>query len=379
MNGLYKDFSVNRKVQIEDWNEAAGWPSGKKVITKELQKYLLTIQEKLFQRERQLYEGGEAITLENLLAEFLDVKKVTKVENTLSDLVELHNKHVLEEFQANIIVKATYLKFVTTKRYLSEFTIEKYKSPQFLVSRLSLEYLLDFEHWLKTKKGCCQNTTNKYLKCLKKIVRMGIDRNLIKGDPFRAYKIKNVLVNRNCLSLQEILEIENLQTGIDRINKVRDYFLFSCYTGLSYSDVVSLKPIDLLKDPTGDIWVQKERQKTGVLSRVPLIKKANELLNKYENDPTRKYRETIFAPISNQKLNAYLKEIADLTGIQKKLTFHIARHTFATTITLAKGVSIETVSAALGHTNIKQTQLYAKMTNNRIKHEMRLAEEGMQG
>jgi len=189
-------------------------------------------------------------------------------------------------------------------------------------------------------------------------------------DPFSNYKAKVKDVERVYLTEEEIQAIINKDFKIERVAMVRDIFVFSCFTGLAYIDVKQLTKNNISLGIDGDKWIFKNRQKTDTTSKIPLLPMAQEIINKYENHPVCINEDRLLPILSNQKMNAYLKEIADMCEINKDLTFHIARHTFATTITLSNGVPLETVSKMLGYTSLKTTQHYAKIFDNKISEDM---------
>lgn len=201
----------------------------------------------------------------------------------------------------------------------------------------------------------------------KRIILIARNNGILIGDPFASYKIRLEKVDRGYLSEDEIKIILKKKMVSERLEQVRDVFIFSCFSGLAYTDVANLKQDNIRKSFDGNLWIITKRQKTNTDVNVPLLDIPKMILEKYKGKlPDGK----ILPIISNQKLNAYLKEIADVCGVKKNLTFHLARHTFATTTTLAKGVPIETVSKMLGHTNIETTQIYARITNNKISNDM---------
>lgn len=201
----------------------------------------------------------------------------------------------------------------------------------------------------------------------KRIILIARNNGILIGDPFANYKIRLEKVDRGYLSEDEIKIILKKKMVSERLEQVRDVFIFSCFSGLAYVDVANLKEDNIRKSFDGNLWIITKRQKTNTDVNVPLLDIPKMILEKYKGKlPDGK----VLPIISNQKLNAYLKEIADVCGIKKNLTFHLARHTFATTTTLAKGVPIETVSKMLGHTNIETTQIYARITNNKISNDM---------
>jgi site-specific recombinase XerD len=210
----------------------------------------------------------------------------------------------------------------------------------------------------------------KHIIRVKKMVHLAIRLEWISKDPFANYKLKIQKVNREHLSEKELKTMENKIFDIDRIDMIRDLFVFCCYTGLTYVDVINLKHDNIVEAADGEMWVRTCRQKTDIPVNTPLLPKAVEILKKYKDNQRALLTNTVFPVVSNQKVNAYLKEIAEVCGIKKNITFHLARHTFATTVTLSNGVPIETVSKMLGHTKIATTQIYAKVLEKKISEDM---------
>ena len=224
----------------------------------------------------------------------------------------------------------------------------------------------DFELFLLSEANCSVNTATKKPKTLKTIVLYAQAHNYMTINPFQGYKYQNTPVDRGFLTDEEILQIADKDLGIERLELVRDIFIFSCFTGLAYIDVANLRPENIVTMDDKQ-WIMTKRQKTKVETNVLLLDIPKSIIAKYNH---KTYRDgKLFPVLSNQKTNSYLKEIADICGIKKNLTFHLARHTFAT-MSLNKGVPMESVSKMLGHTNIKTTQIYARITNKKIEHDM---------
>ena len=219
------------------------------------------------------------------------------------------------------------------------------------------------------------NTTIKYLRNFKKIIHLAVANDWLYKYPFQAHKAKIKEVKRDFLTQEELERVNEKEFSTARLNVVKDVFVFCCYTGLSYVDVAKLTPNNLTKGLDNETWLFVDRTKTGSSSHVPLLPPALEIIQKYKDHPESGNKGLLLPVISNQKLNAYLKEIADICGINKHLTFHIARHTFATTVTLTNGVPIESVSSMLGHKNLKTTQIYAKVVKKKISEDMKKLKE----
>jgi site-specific recombinase XerD len=251
-----------------------------------------------------------------------------------------------------------------------EFLQWKYQITDINIRELNFEFINDFEFYLKSQKKIDVNTNAKYIKNVKKIVNECVAKNWLDKDPFMGYKIKTKHTEREFLNEFELKDIEEKEFVIERLNHVRDIFLFSCYTGLAYIDIFNLTKENISIGIDGEKWIFTHRQKTETASRIPLLSSALVILDKYAKHPKAINENKLLPVPSNQKVNAYLKEIGDCCGIKKELTFHIARHTFATTITLNNGVSLESVSKMLGHKKFQTTQIYAKILDKKVSDDM---------
>lgn len=214
------------------------------------------------------------------------------------------------------------------------------------------------------------NGVMKHLERFRKMIRLAVKLAWMDKNPFEFFKLKMQKFDRGYLSNEELLAIEQKEFNIQRIQYAKDLFVFSCYTGMAYIDVIQLTPHNIILGMDGNHWIKTIREKTDTSVNVPILPKAALIIEKYRNNPRSIARGTLFPVISNQKLNSYLKEIADLCKIESHLTFHLARHTFATSITLSNGVPIETVSKMLGHTTIRTTQIYAKVVEQKVSQDM---------
>jgi site-specific recombinase XerD len=248
------------------------------------------------------------------------------------------------------------------------------------VSKIQYKFITDYDFWLRSTRMCGHNSTIKYLSNFRKIIYLCFKNGWIVKDPFVGFKMTKHEVERPFLTKEEIQLIESIEIENDRLRHVRDVFLFCCYTGLAYADVEALSPSHLFMGVDGEQWINTRRKKTEVSARIPLLRTARSILQAYSEDPECLARERLLPVPSNQKLNAYLKDLALVCGIKKDLTSHMARHTFATTVTLTNGVPIESVSKMLGHRSIRTTQLYAKVLDVKVSEDMtnlkrRLGEE----
>ncbi len=366
LNGKRSELSIQHKVEIEHWNTGAGKAKGNTQEAKNLNRLMDTIKNKVYTHYRELVEKNKVISAKSLKNAYLGIEERNI---TLIEIFRNHNEQVRE------LVGQEYA-FNTLKRYQTAFRhIKKFLKYQYNLDDISLklinhEFITGFEFYLKSKRGCNHNSTTKYIKNFKKIIRIGLANNWIDKDPFLNYKVRLKEVEREFLSEEEVHRMLNKRLHILRLEQVRDIFIFCCYTGLSYADVKKMTKNDLVKGIDGEVWIKMNRTKTGTQTSIPLLPTALMILLKYKDSEELIIKDVLLPVLSNQKMNAYLKEIAVLCEISKNLTFHLARHTFATTITLTNGVPIESVSKMLGHKSLKTTQHYAKILDRKVSDDM---------
>ncbi|NCC74270.1 MAG: site-specific integrase [Sphingobacteriia bacterium] len=355
----------NTKVDINEgnWDGKSGRAIGRSAEVAKVNNLLDEVKATLHRLYHEI-QRQEQVTAEGLKNEFLGH---TENYETLLNLFEKHNENVKSLIGLSKSA-ATYQKYEVTRKHLANFIRSKFNLSDIAIRAINNMFINDFEVYLMTVGGCNHNTTAKFMQFFKRIVLIARNNGLLLNDPFANYKIRLQRVDRGYLAEEEIKKILELNLVSDRLEHVRDLFIFSCFCGLAYIDVAGLRKEHIRQSFDGNLWIMTKRVKTGVDVNVPLLDIPKMILDKYKDKlPDGK----ILPVISNQKLNSYLKEIADLCGIKKNLTFHLARHTFATTTTLGKGVPIETVSKMLGHTNIETTQIYARITNNKISDDMK--------
>jgi len=307
-------------------------------------------------------EMSDVVSLERIKSEFLGKKEEI---DTLMQLFEKHNGDVAKQIGVSV-GKATLQKYNVCKRHFSEFLEKQYKRSDLKLTELTYVVIREFDLYLRTEVGQNPNTATKTMKTFKTITLLGQKMGVLLHDPFMNHRFHIEPVNRGFLTDEEILCIAHKQINIPRLELIRDIFIFSCFTGLAYIDVSNLTPDHIVT--LGDKqWIMTQRQKTSVETNVLLLDIPKAIIAKYGGKTYRNGK--LFPMLTNQKTNSYLKEIADICGIKKNLTFHLARHTFAT-MSLSKGVPMESVSKMLGHTNIRTTQIYARITNKKIEHDM---------
>ena len=362
VNGERCAFSTGKRVKSCNWDKAKQQVKGKDEEAQSLNNYLKAIKAKLYQKEAELLDRGFIITAELLRDAYFDKVESLK-EKTLFEVFEEHNQEQ-EKLVGNGVSKATYWISVYTVRLLKEFVQQKYKREDLYLRELNLNLIQSFHSFLRIDKGMAQNSSTKHLKLLKKIVNLAVANSYMTTNPFITYKIEREPVEIDFLDEEELRKIINFDTPLPRLERAKDMFLFGCFTGLSYIDIKTLAPEHFEKDNTGRIWIKKRRVKTGVLSRIPLLPIAKLILDKYKGG------EKLLPIQDPADINKYLKDIAILCDIKKRITFHTSRHTFASTVTLANNISLEVVSKMLGHTNTRMTTHYAKLIDKCIGEQM---------
>ena len=362
VNGERCPLSTGKQVPIDKWDKTKQQVKGKDEKAQSLNNYLKAIKARLYQKEAELLDRGFIITAELLRDAYFDKVESLK-EKSLFEVFEEHNKEQ-EKLVGNGVSKATYWISVYTVRLLKKFVQQKYKREDLYLRELNLNFIQSFHTFLRIDKGMAQNSSTKHLKLLKKIVNLAVANSYMATNPFITYKIEREPVEIDFLDEEELRKIINFDTPLPRLERAKDMFLFGCFTGLSYIDIKTLAPEHFEKDNTGRIWIKKRRVKTGVLSRIPLLPIAKLILDKYKGG------EKLLPIQDPPDINKYLKDIAILCDIKKRITFHTSRHTFASTVTLANNISLEVVSKMLGHTNTRMTNHYAKLIDKCIGEQM---------
>ena len=311
------------------------------------------------------------IEVDEFKSELVGKPKDTLKGITLVGLIDLHNTHFEKLVKIEERSPASLQKYRRVKQLVIDFNRKHLGKDDVQMSKIDGAYIYNLESYLKFdsthnhQQGIKNNTVVKYFKNLKTICNYAIKMDKIEKNPFNKYDGKIKVVEATFLTQEELTRIESKVFGSERLERVKDIFLFSCYTGYAPVDAAKLTTANIIQDSSKNLWIQANRQKTGTKSNVPVLPPVMRIINKYQYSLT-----TLLPKLSNQKMNAYLKEIADIVGISKNLTWYNARHTFATTVTLGNKISIENVSAMMGHSTIKQTQHYAKVLDNNVMDDM---------
>ena len=368
VNGQRSETTTGRECEPAQWNSAAGRLKGTKEEVKSFNAYLDDLQTKVYNAHRMLSEADELITAETIRNKFLGKAGKSRY---LIEIFKDHNKKV-EALIGKEFAKGTLCRYKTSLKHTQDFLKWKYNLSDIGIKKVDHAFITEYEFYLRSVRKCANNSAVKYIKNFGKIIRICLANRWLTYNPLMNYKNKVKTVDRVYLTTDELQEITNKGMVTERLTQVRDIFLFCCLTGLAYADVKKLRKVDLVTGVDGEQWISIKRQKTNTPSRIPILPAATALIQRYADHPQCENSGRVFPVLSNQKMNAYLKEIADVCGINKPITFHIARHTFATTVTLLNGVPIESVSKMLGHTNIQTTQHYAKILDIKVGADMAL-------
>ena len=371
VDGIPKETSTKRKWNVQRWNQKLERATGIREDAKAVNLFLDSLAARINHYRTSLMLEGHTITAQRLI-DFVLGKTVSKAK--VMEEFSLHNDEI-KALVPREYSKVTHIRYETAKSHVREFLKFKYGIDDLEFRELNYEFVKDFEFYLKSVKGISNNTTLKYISNFKKIVLRAIDKEIITVDPFKRFKSKKEKIIKRPLSKHELYQLENHPITIERLATVRDVFVFQCYTGLAYIDVYNLKLSDIRKGDDGELWILKERQKTGSSFKVPLLPQALRIIERYKAHRTCLERGTVLPVISNQRMNGYLKEIADLCGIQSTLNTHKARRTFGSTVTLNNDVPIHVVKEMLGHQSVKQTEEYAITEHKSIGKEMRQLQE----
>lgn len=368
VNGIVDELATLKSIPLEKWSIQKNGAIGNTKEARELNDSLISIRNQLLENARILKENGEEITATSIKESYLGINKE---EKKVIELFKEHNTtlRLLAE-KSEEYSTATVKRYEACLNHLKNFIKLKFRKDDMFLNSITQEFITGFELYLKIDKNCGHNTTIKYIKNFKKIIRNAVNNGWIKKDPFVNIKLKSKKVDKEFLTENELFLLINKKFSIERLEQVKDVFLFGCFTGLAYSDLKELTLDNVVLDEKGKLWVHTHRKKTDIASHIPLLLTPKMIIEKYKNNPYCQLNNKLLPVYSNQKMNGYLKEISTICGIQKKLTSHIARYTFATTVTLNNDIPIESVSKMLGHSSIKMTQHYATLLDKKVGQDM---------
>ena len=323
INGERADASIKRFIEPHAWNSAKGKANEKSRGGKDLNLYLDAISANILRIQRDLELDKKEVSAQIILNRYLGKEQSDR--HTLMEVFRAHNEKC-RALSGIGLAPGTVIRYETTLRLTEEFLQKSYQKEDCYLDEVTNQFIEDFEFFLKTVRRCCHNTTAKYLMNFKKIVRIALAKGWMKKDPFAQIRFHLDPVEREFLEKQELKAMLNKAISIPRLAQVRDIFCFCCLTGLAFMDVQQLKPEHLVADIHGKIWIRKARQKTKNMCNIPLLDEAQKIINRYKEHPYCQTHGVLLPVCSNQKMNSYLKELADICGIRKNLSTHLARH-----------------------------------------------------
>ncbi len=368
VDGQRFEFSSKKFIEKSKWSPELSKMKGSSEEARTINSYLDLMKSKVFDVQMELIHKNEELSLENFKSRILGTHER---ERMIIPIYQNHNNKI-EELIGNGYAYGTLERFKISLKHLREFILWKYNVSDISINKIDYAFVTEFEFYLRSVKKCNNNTAVKYVRNFRKIIKICLDNDWLDKNPCSRYEGKMKEVERDFLTEEELSRIYNKRFSSERLTLVKDIFIFSCYTGLAYVDVKGLKRDHIGIGIDGEKWIFKNRQKTDTKSKIPVLPIAAEIIKKYENHPRCLNDDTILPILTNQKMNGYLKEVGDLCDISKEITFHMARHTFATSVTLTNGVPIETVSKMLGHKNIQTTQHYAKILDKKVSEDMKI-------
>lgn len=359
-----QEKSMGIKCPYEEWNSVQMMVRNDPTQTEKIKEVFEEMKQKVMGAFYLFEQSDTGFSLD----EIIQVSKGERKPGALSYLQSFNEliTRMEKSKKHHGVSEANVNKHKVCYRHVQSFIKEHYNKKDLPYAKINKIFIEEFVDYLKGEADCSQNTAMKYLMIVKKVYRIGVDNGWIKVNAFANYKMKMTTVERDFLNEMELEILRNKMFEIPRLDFVKDLFVFSCFTGLAYVDVANLRRSNIV-DNQGRYWIKNKRTKTGVEASVPLLSPARRIIEKWNTGWEKAHKEEfLFSVLSNQKMNAYLKEIADVCGIEKRITFHLARHTFATTVTLSNDIPLETVSKMLGHSRIAMTQHYSKVVDLKI-------------
>ena len=373
VNGQRAEVCARARILPRYWIQSRGKAVENNREGREINRLLEAISFNIAQTRRTLEAEGKEITATGIMDRYLG--KDLPERHTLMEVFREHNKRCRALIGIDFTA-STVQRYESLMRITGEFLLKEYGSEDLYLDELPVHLVEDYEFYMKTVRRCVHNTVMKNLKNFKKIIRIAQSNGWVPKDPFHGKHIHMEPVDRPFLEKQEFLSMLHKEISIPRLAQVRDIFCFCCVTGLAFTDVQQLKAEHLVADIHGKIWIRKARQKTKNMCNIPLLDEAQKIIDRYKEHPYCQTHGVLLPVCSNQKMNSYLKELADICGIRKNLSTHCARHTFAT-LTLASGATIDNVAKMLGHANVNMTRRYAKVLDSSIMRDMEVVAENM--
>lgn len=368
VDGQRVENNIRKSILPNLWDQSKERAKGTSSAAVDLNRFIEDARIRIHQIVTELQQTGAEINPLIVQQRFYGVGQVRKQERTILQVIQEHNDEA-KQLIGKDFVEITWRRYETMKRYLGELIKHKYGVDDLLLSDFTGEVIRAYEVYLKTEKDLCQNTLIRYMKALKKITNRCLANDWIQKDPFAGIKFREEPTEPEFLTLEEVDRIYNCNPGSKRLEVIKDMFLMSAFTGLAFTDVSQLTEDHIVTDNDGNKWIRKPRQKTKQMSNIPLLDVPLAIIEKYQGDKKAAKKGVLLPIPCNQVMNRYLKEIAEICKINKHLTMHTARHTYAT-LCLSQRVSLKNVSKMLGHASVKMTERYARVLDSSILHDM---------
>ena len=376
INGEKVALRLKRFILPDQWDPVRYQMKGRTKEAKVFNEYLEAVRIRAHQKYNDLLMQQEEVLATDLRDAILGVNSAKA-----RTIIDIWQDHVdgLQKLIGKENTYATYQKHNTAKNHFKKFLQKYYRVNDVSIKAVDHHMIQQFNMYLKTEMSCNSNTATKFLQNLKRITCISMRNGWLLKDPFVGISMSIKEVDRPYLTMEEIQTLIDYDSKIERLKRVRDIFVFSCYTGLAYIDVKKLKKAEIEGSDEIGYWIRTRRQKTDARANIPLLDIPMDIIKNYCRLDLLMPEDPILPVLSNQKVNAYLKELADVCGIHKELTFHVARHSFATSVTMTNGVPMETVSKMLGHKNMKSTQHYARIVDQKVGEDMKLLAAKLKG
>lgn len=373
VNRKRAEISLKRTILYKDWDNNKSRARGNSQKARMLNTYLDKVYQRLLECHKEFLAEDKILSSDAIKSRYSGEDDNSK---SLSKLLDYHNNNMV-----HVLKMGTMKNYYTTEKYLYKFLLKKKRVKDIYLKQLNYEFVTDFEHFLRNYKDSrkklmlTNNGVMKHLERFKKLINLAVKLEWMQNNPFNQFQLKYHKYDRAYLSERELELLEETEFKSERLQRIKDCFVFSCYTGLSYVDVRELTVDNIVKGIDNNYWIYTKREKTDERVKIPLLPKAMDIIEKYKVFHKEDFEDGLLPISSNQNTNKYLKEITTLCGIHKNVTFHVARHTFATTVMLSNGVPIETVSKLLGHTKLTTTQIYARVIDTKISSDIAMLQE----
>lgn len=367
VDGQRAEFSTQKQIFPKFWDAENNKVNNKYSEAGQINDYLTLVKAEVIKHYNILISTNDIVSADDVKKSYKGVKEIKK---TFLQLFRQFNQHLLDRREVNDLSEGRHKRFQILYGKCSDFVKSKFRKTDVNLDELKLNFIVEFEHYLRAVDKIGHNTAMKYAKDLKQIMKYGVMLEYISTNPFEHFKCSIKKTKREFLDQEELDLLYKKEFNVKRLEEVRDCYVFSCYTGYAYSDAEALTVDDIAVGIDGEKWIIRNRKKTDTTENVPLLPIPLEIIEKYRDHEYCKAFKKLLPMNSNQRYNAYLKEVADLCGIKKKLTTHTARHTFATTVLLLNDVPMETAMELLGHTDIRTTQIYGKIVQKKISSDM---------